>query len=126
MLGISIHSLRMYERKGLIIPFKSLGNQRLYSYNDIERILSIRKNIKERKISINGIRAIASMIPCYKIINCSEEDRKNCEAYHESNKPCWEYEHKNNICENIDCRECDVYKNNYDFLNTKNMLKKLL
>ena len=66
------------------------------------------------------------MIPCYRIINCSEKDRSNCEAYHENNKPCWDYKHKNNICENIDCRECDVYKNYYDFISTKNILKKLL
>jgi MerR family transcriptional regulator/heat shock protein HspR len=126
LLGISIHTLRMYEREGLIIPFKTSGNQRLYSYNDIERIVSIRKNIKESKISINGLRAITSMVPCFRIINCSQDDRKNCEAYHEGIKPCWTYKHKNNICENIDCRECDVYKNNYDFISTKNTLKILL
>ena len=123
IIGISIHTLRMYEREGLIIPHKSQGNQRLYSYNDIERIQSIGKYIRERKISINGIRAIASMIPCYKIINCSEEDRKNCEAFHENKKPCWSYKHRNNICEKIDCRECEVYKNNYDYESTMDTIK---
>ena len=126
LLGISISTLRMYEKEGLIIPHKSQGNQRLYSYNDIGRIASIRKNIKEGRISINGIRAIFSIIPCYKIISCSEADRENCKAYHEGIKSCWAYKHKNNTCEKIDCRECDVYKNNYDFISAKNTIKKLL
>uniref|UniRef100_UPI003296ABC7 hypothetical protein n=1 Tax=Salmonella enterica TaxID=28901 RepID=UPI003296ABC7 len=75
------------------------------------------------RISINGIRAIASMIPCYKIINCSEEDRKNCEAFHENTKPCWSNKHRKNICEKIDCRECEVYKNNYDYESTMSTIK---
>ena len=31
LLGISVHTLRMYEREGLIIPFKKESGQRLYS-----------------------------------------------------------------------------------------------
>ena len=49
--GISIHTLRMYEREGLIIPFKKDSNQRLYTDRDIERIACIRKTINEDKIN---------------------------------------------------------------------------
>ncbi|GBD91360.1 putative heat shock protein HspR [bacterium BMS3Abin04] len=114
MIGISIPTLRMYEREGLIIPHKSPGNQRLYSANDIRRIERFRRDIKKRKISINGVLTILSMLPCQLIINCSEKDRENCEAFHEIKNPCWTYKHSNNICGNIDCRECEIYKNNYD------------
>lgn len=31
MLGVSVHTLRMYERKGLIIPHHAESNQRLYT-----------------------------------------------------------------------------------------------
>jgi len=41
LLGISVHTLRMYEREGLIIPFKTRTNRRLFSENDIERILQL-------------------------------------------------------------------------------------
>ena len=34
LAGISIHTLRMYEREGLIIPFKKTSNQRLYSRSE--------------------------------------------------------------------------------------------
>ncbi|VAX25566.1 hypothetical protein MNBD_IGNAVI01-3056 [hydrothermal vent metagenome] len=122
LIGISVHTLRMYEIKGLIIPHKSQGNQRLYSANDIRRIESFRNDIKKRKISINGILTILSMLPCHLIINCSEKDRENCEAFHEIEKPCWTYKHSKNICGTIDCRECEVYKNNYDCESTMNTI----
>ena len=47
LLGISVHTLRMYEKEGLIVPFKSNGNQRKYSDMDLERLRCIRRAIKE-------------------------------------------------------------------------------
>ena len=43
--GISVHTLRKYEREGLIIPFKKDSNQRLYSDQDLDRIRCIIKTI---------------------------------------------------------------------------------
>lgn len=77
LLNISVHTLRMYEREGLIIPHKKKSNQRLYSKVDLERIQCIRKAINESKISINGIKTIYSLIPCWELVKCSEEDKKN-------------------------------------------------
>jgi MerR family transcriptional regulator/heat shock protein HspR len=124
LLGISIPTLRMYEKEGLIIPYKSDGNQRLYSFNDIQRIRDIRKDINENKISINGLRAIASLIPCWQIKNCDYSERENCQAYKEQLKPCWLYKHSGNICENNDCRECEVYLYNSDFEKIRDTIRK--
>jgi len=110
MLKISVHTLRMYEREGLIIPFKKESNQRLYSKSDLERIECIRKAINDSKISINGIKAIYSLIPCWEIIKCSEEDRKNCTAYNQHSETCWSANHPKTVCESKDCRECEVYQ----------------
>ena len=66
LLNISVHTLRMYEREGLIIPYKSPGNQRLFSNTDISRITRFRKDMKDNKISINGLRALTSLVPCCK------------------------------------------------------------
>lgn len=110
LLNISVHTLRMYEREGLIIPFKKETSHRLYSNADIERVNCIRKAINEYKISIAGIKTIFSFIPCRQIIKCSESDRKNCDAYSSHSKPCWSLKHKDNICEKMECRECTVYK----------------
>lgn len=110
MTGVSVHTLRMYEREGLIIPVKSPGNQRLYSNSDIERIRCIRLAITEAKISIAGIKHIQAMIPCWQIINCSVEQRNNCDAYKNSTAGCWTLKHKKNVCAKLECRECIVYQ----------------
>ncbi len=126
LLSISVHTLRMYEREGLIIPFKKETNHRLYSRADIERLTCIRRAINEYKISIAGIKTIYSLIPCWKIVNCSEDDRKNCEAYSSHTNPCWSYNHKNNICENLECRECRVYKDFSECQTIKESLKNFI
>ncbi|WNF35361.1 MerR family transcriptional regulator [Bacillaceae bacterium IKA-2] len=49
--------IRYYEEHGLIYPARTSGNQRLYSLNDIDRLLEI-KQLIERKINISGIKQI--------------------------------------------------------------------
>ncbi len=126
LLDISVHTMRMYEREGLIIPFKKESGQRLYSDQDIERIVCIRHSIKDEKLNIQGIRKILSLIPCWAVIKCSDKDRINCEAYSSSSKPCWMYNHKENICKDINCRECEVYHSFGTCESIKNKLKNLL
>lgn len=109
LLNISVHTLRMYEREGLIIPFKKESNQRRYSDADIERLKCIRGAINESKISINGIKTIYSLIPCWELIKCSEQDRSICSAYNQHSEPCWKEKHKGTVCQNKNCRECTVY-----------------
>jgi MerR family transcriptional regulator/heat shock protein HspR len=111
LLKVSVHTLRMYEREGLIVPYKKESSHRLYSQADIDRLTCIRKAINECKISINGIKSLYAMIPCWNIIKCGNMDRQICEAFNSHSQPCWSFNHKQNKCENIDCRECAVYKN---------------
>ncbi|MHB1686300.1 MAG: MerR family transcriptional regulator [Ignavibacteriaceae bacterium] len=111
ILNISVHTLRMYEREGLIIPFKKASSHRLYSNADIERLKCIRRSINESKISIAGIKTIYSMIPCWEIVNCSRSERENCMSFKEHTKPCWTYNHQDNPCQTRDCRSCAVYNN---------------
>ena len=54
LLDISAHTLRMYEREGLLIPFRKNSNQRLYSDKDLERVKCIKNTINEDKINIEG------------------------------------------------------------------------
>ena len=126
LLNISVHTLRMYEREGLIIPFKKETHHRLYSKADLERLSCIRRAINEYKISIAGIKTIYSLIPCWKIVNCSDEDRKNCEAFTSHTNPCWSYNHKNNICENRACIECSVYKDFSECKTIKESIKSFI
>lgn len=123
LLGISVHTLRMYEKENLILVSKNKSNQRRYSESDLERIKCLRNAINIDKISIEGIKRILSLIPCWKIINCSEEKRKNCESYNGHLKPCWVYNHKNNSCSSKECRKCDVYNIYADCTKIKEMIK---
>ncbi len=126
ILGISVHTLRMYEREGLIIPFRKESNQRLYSNQDIERVKCIQKTINKDKINIEGIRRVLALLPCWAIVKCTEKDRVNCEYYSGHTKPCWMINHKNNFCTNKNCRECEVYYNYGTCSSIKNKLKMLL
>ncbi|MDF1612680.1 MerR family transcriptional regulator [Stygiobacter electus] len=125
LLNISVHTLRMYEREGLIIPFKKESNQRLYSKADLERIECIRKAINESKISINGIKTIYSLIPCWEIVKCSEEERESCEAFNQHSEPCWNVKHHKTVCDNNKCRECEVYKNFIQCGKVKELIKSI-
>lgn len=126
ILGISVHTLRMYEKEGLIIPFRKKSNQRLYSNKDVERVKCIQKTINVDKINIEGMRRILALLPCWAIVKCSEKDQQNCEYYSSHTKPCWMINHKNNYCTNKDCRECEVYNSFGTCSSIKNKLKKLL
>ena len=126
LLDISVHTMRMYEREGLIIPFKKVSGQRLYSDLDIDRIKCIRQSIKDEKLNIQGIRKILSLIPCWAIVECSDTDRANCHAYSSFSKPCWMHNHKDNVCVRKDCRECEVYHSFGTCESIKNKLKNLL
>ena len=58
IVGISADRLRTYEEEGLIKPYRKQGentNKRLYSQNDIEKIIILRKLIKSG-VSIIAIK----------------------------------------------------------------------
>ncbi len=109
LLNISVHTLRMYEKEGLIIAHKSCSNHRLYSQKDLERIQCIRNSINYDKISIAGIKSILSLIPCWEINHC-EHSTDECKAFTEHSQPCWLMKKKDLSCEGKDCRQCEVYK----------------
>ena len=110
MLSVSVQTLRLYEHEGLILPFKTPGNQRMYSTEDIERLRCIRKMINEEKISIGGMKQIHGMVPCWEIIKCSDSERKNCSAFNKLTGGCWTYKHTHSVCAANECRLCEVYK----------------
>jgi MerR family transcriptional regulator, heat shock protein HspR len=110
MLGVSVQTLRMYDSEGLIITFKTAGNQRLYSDADVERIECIRKAINVDKISIAGIKLIHSMIPCWNIVQCSDEERETLFNSRSHTGGCWTYKKEHSLCTNRECRLCEVYQ----------------
>jgi len=122
LLGVSVHTLRMYEREGLVIPLKDKAHRRMYSQTDIERILMIRSAINADKISISGLKTCLALIPCWEIKHCTSTP-ETCHVFTESLKPCWLVKKQDKQCEDKDCRECEVY---IQFSNCKLLKEKLL
>lgn len=125
MLGISVHTLRMYERDGLIIPFKAESNHRLYSVADLERVACIRRAIAEEKMTIAGIRRLHAMIPCWELIPCTVEERRACPAFRSHDGGCWTAEEKGRVCSTRDCRLCTVYQQTANCDSIKDNIRRL-
>ena len=122
MLNISVETIRLYERRGLLLTVKSDNSQRVFSESDVERIRCIRSAINEHKISIEGIRRIQSLVPCWELIQCPNEQREKCPAYLRSDAGCWTYRDKQNECATRDCRSCKVYQLSGDCNNIKSLI----
>jgi MerR family transcriptional regulator, heat shock protein HspR len=123
LLGVSVEVIRLYERRGLVLASRSDGKQRLYCESDVERLRCIRAAINGHKISIEGIRRIHSMIPCWEHVHCSVEERNACPAYHLSQAGCWTYKHQENACAQRDCRLCNVYQLSADCEKVKGLIQ---
>ncbi len=111
VLGVSIQTIRLYERRGLIIPMRKQSKHRRFSEFDIERIRCIRTMINKEKVSIAGISRLLSLIPCWAIKNCPADQRESCAAFKQHETPCWIVSGKSWDCRSADCRECKVYMN---------------
>lgn len=109
VLGVSVPTLRLYEREGLIIPIRKKSKHRLYSPADLERIKCLRKCIHDDKVGIVGMRHLLAMIPCWKIHDCLAPDREACPAFNDDQTPCWKVEARPTACNHADCRNCTVY-----------------
>jgi len=55
LVGVHPQTLRYYENVGLIKPWRSPGNKRLYSPNDIERLREIHRLTGEAGVNLAGV-----------------------------------------------------------------------
>ena len=124
--GIPVHSIRQYIDKGLIIPFRKKSNRNLFSQVDILRLKFIHKLLDKDGLNIAGIRALLSLIPCWAIRPCSDEEREKCQAYFNEKYPCWEASEKGTRFKNTNCRECEVYRIVENYPDIKSFLKTLI
>jgi MerR family transcriptional regulator/heat shock protein HspR len=61
MLGVKTHTLRYYERIGLVEPSRTGGNARLYSAIDIERLRKAQSLMDDLGVNLAGIDVILRM-----------------------------------------------------------------
>jgi MerR family transcriptional regulator/heat shock protein HspR len=58
--GIHPQTIRTYEEKGLIKPYRTSGGTRRYSQEDIDKLIQI-QNLSQRGINLDGIKIIYEM-----------------------------------------------------------------
>ncbi len=61
MLGTQTHTLRYYEKMGIIEPSRSKGNIRLYSERDIARIRQMKSLTDDLGVNLAGVEVILRM-----------------------------------------------------------------
>lgn len=61
MYDIHPQTLRLYEREGLLLPSRSVGNTRLYEDSDLERLEIILSLTRELGVNLAGVEIILNM-----------------------------------------------------------------
>lgn len=112
-LGVSPELLRLYERRGLVIPYKTKSGHRLYSDRDLDWIECFRRQITEYNMNLAGIRQLLALMPCWDMKSkCTKKDCKECKAYKNATIVCWTLtDHGSKVCREESCRDCIVYNN---------------
>ncbi len=58
ILGTQTHTLRYYERVGIVAPSRSQGNIRLYSDQDIALLKRVRSLMEDLGVNLAGVEVI--------------------------------------------------------------------
>lgn len=61
LVGMHQQTLRYYERAGLIEPKRTVGNIRMYSNSDIQRIRQAQRLVDELGVNLAGVEVIIRM-----------------------------------------------------------------
>ena len=62
LVGVHAQTLRYYERAGLVEPFRSKGNVRIYSPRDIQHIRLIKRLIDDLGVNLAGVEVILRLL----------------------------------------------------------------
>lgn len=75
LTDLSARQIRYYEDQGLIFPARTEGNRRLFSLNDIDRLLEI-KDYLDQGINMAGIRKLMEVKEASLLATAEPKDRK--------------------------------------------------
>ncbi|EST12171.1 MerR family transcriptional regulator [Sporolactobacillus laevolacticus] len=62
LTGLTARQIRYYEENELIHPERTAGNRRVFSFNDVDRLLDI-KSLLDEGVNLAGIRRVLSEKP---------------------------------------------------------------
>ena len=80
LLRVSIPTLRIWEKKGLI-KISRVGKNRFFSKCDLERLEYIKELLREKRINIEGVKSVLSMTRCWELKKCMPGERDVCPVY---------------------------------------------
>ena len=110
-VGMSDSAVRKYENACLIIAHRTPSGHRRFSHEDIDRIRNIQRMIQVLGVSIEGIRRLQALLPCWDLLPCNPQKREQCPAFQDNTRPCWMI--KGLDCtpsHGNECRQCVVYR----------------
>ncbi|CAH0121147.1 MULTISPECIES: MerR family transcriptional regulator [unclassified Paenibacillus] len=61
LTDLTARQIRYYEQQKLVNPVRTAGNQRMFSFNDVDRLLEI-KALIEKGVNIAGIKQVMTPI----------------------------------------------------------------
>ena len=73
MASMEIQNLRVYERRGLVSPDRTPGGTRLYSEQDVDRLVRIRELLGDG-LNLAGIRKVLELETAVDVLS-AENDR---------------------------------------------------
>jgi MerR family transcriptional regulator/heat shock protein HspR len=62
MVGVRTHTLRYYEKIGIVEPSRSRGNIRLYSEGDIAQLRRVKTLMDDLGVNLAGVEVIMRMV----------------------------------------------------------------
>lgn len=62
MVGVRTHTLRYYEKIGIVEPSRSRGNIRLYSESDIAQLRRVKTLMDDLGVNLAGVEVILRMM----------------------------------------------------------------
>lgn len=73
LTDLTPRQIRYYEQQGLIQPERTDGNQRLFSFNDVERLFEI-KSLIEKGINLAGVKEM--LLKTHQVLEAKQEAEK--------------------------------------------------
>jgi MerR family transcriptional regulator/heat shock protein HspR len=123
-LNVAVPTLRMYEKAGLIIPYRTETGRRMYSIADLKRVSFIKRLIKAEGLNLAGIRRLMAILPCWELKPCTMALKEKCTAYNDCKTMCWMFPATSCKISDRSCRDCSVYLKSFETTdNIKQVLK---
>jgi len=109
-LGVTPMALRVYERRGIVLPARTPTGRRLFSVHELEILRCARTLVIEEGLNLEGVRHLLGQIRCWQVRRCSPEDRAACPVTLRPSGPCWSLPGTPCRERAEDCRACAVYR----------------